>query len=172
MTDRDVLVAYSSQSGSTAEIAEVIAKELRRAGLAADCRQASAVGDIEPYGAVILGSGVFLARRGLDGGGFLARHAMPLASRRVWLFASGPIGREHDEADGGVAGGVMAVAQRIGAEGAAAFGALAPTSERNPLEHLVPIDLARVRTWARAIANDLAAKNAVARPADSVAAVL
>lgn len=172
MTHSDVLIAYASQSGSTAEIAEVIATELRRAGLAVDCRQASAVGDLEPYGAVILGSGVFLARRGSDGGGFLTRHAAALATRRVWLFASGPIGREHDDAEGGASGGVMAVAERIGAEGAVAFGALVPSVDRNPLEHLVPIDLARVRAWARAIAADLGRPASVSQPARDVAAAL
>jgi menaquinone-dependent protoporphyrinogen oxidase len=167
MTAGRVLVAYASQSGSTAAIAEVIARELDRAGLTVDRMQASEVGDLEPYGAVILGSGVFLARRSADGGGFLVRHATQLAGRRVWLFAVGPIGRPHagaaDEA-------VVEVARRIGAAGAATFGSLDPAIDGDPLEHLEPVDLARVRAWARAIASELTpAHEAPARA--SIAAV-
>jgi menaquinone-dependent protoporphyrinogen oxidase len=155
MSARDVLVAYASQTGSTAGIAGVITAELRRAGLSVDSRPASAVNDLGSYGAVILGSGVFLARRGSDGGGFLVRHAAALGTRRVWLFAVGPIGRPHDGDAGRDADGVIDVARRIGAEGAAAFGSLGPATGADPLDGLEPVDLRRVRAWARAIAADL-----------------
>jgi menaquinone-dependent protoporphyrinogen oxidase len=164
MSARDVLVAYASQTGSTAGIAGVIVDELRRAGLPVESRRASEVSDLGPYGAVILGSGVFLARRGSDGGGFLARHAAALANRRVWLFAVGPIGRPHAADAGRDADGVMDVARSIGAEGAAAFGSLGPATGADPLDCLEPVDLGRVRAWARAIALDLVTPRPAAAP--------
>ena len=50
-----VLVAFSSQTGSTAGVAEVIAAALLREGLVVECRQTRDVADVAPYGAVILG---------------------------------------------------------------------------------------------------------------------
>ncbi len=51
-----VLVAYASKRGSTAEIAEVIAATLRQEGLEVDCKRAGETGDLDAYGAVVLGS--------------------------------------------------------------------------------------------------------------------
>jgi Flavodoxin domain len=45
------LVAYASKNGSTAEIRQVIAEELRSHGVEADCREAGEVRDLNPYGA-------------------------------------------------------------------------------------------------------------------------
>ncbi len=155
MTAKRVLVAYASQAGSTAGIASAIAAELRNAGLTVDCRPASEVRDVTGYAAVVLGSGVFLARRGSDGGGFLSRHAEGLGNRWVWLFAAGPIGRGLTRASTADEGAVMDVARRIGARGAATFGALAPNIDGDPLDWLEPVDLTHVRGWARSIAEDL-----------------
>lgn len=155
-----VLVTFSSQNGSTAGIAEVLCAELSAAGLAVDCRPGAEVTDVSPYGAVIVGSGVFLARRRSDGGGFLARHADALREREVWLFSAGPIGApDADVADDPLAdeAPVVRVAHAIGARGAATFGtsrALATSAD----ERLSPnrwSDPARARTWARSIAAEL-----------------
>jgi menaquinone-dependent protoporphyrinogen oxidase len=156
MSAPEVLVAFASQTGSTAGIAQVIAAELRRAGLAIDCRPASEVADVTGYRAVILGSGVFLPRRASDGGGFLARHAADLAERRVWLFCSGPIGRGRvPGSDAPAECSVMDVARAIGARGAAAFGTLGLINGDPSLDGLHPVDHDRVRAWARAIGVEL-----------------
>ncbi|HEX3608394.1 MAG TPA: flavodoxin domain-containing protein [Solirubrobacterales bacterium] len=55
-----VLVAHASRRGSTAEIAEAVAGTLRRGGVAADCEAAHDVKSLEPYGAVVLGSAVYM----------------------------------------------------------------------------------------------------------------
>jgi menaquinone-dependent protoporphyrinogen oxidase len=173
MSDRNVLVAFASQTGSTAGIAEVIADELRRARFTVDCRPAGEVADLTGYAAVILGSGVFLPRRAADGGGFLARHAEGLTSRDVWLFCAGPIGRGRaTEAGLRAECAVMDVARAIGARGAAAFGAVGLPADVDPLERLAPVDRGRVRAWAREIASDLDASRRWPVRLAGVAAVL
>lgn len=165
-TDR-VLVAFASRNGSTAGVADTIAAELRTAGFAVDCRAVADVGDLEPYGAIVLGSGVFLTRRRSDGGGFIARYAEALRRRAVWLFSAGPIGGADtatpddplcDESP------VIRVAYAIGARGAATFGSArlrADPNEGGPPSG-DPGDLERVRTWARSIASDLHRRRATA----------
>ena len=93
MGDQRVLVAFANRAGSTAGIAGSIATVLRRAGLSVECRLASEVEDVTGYDAVILGSGLYVPRRSSDGGGFLARHRAALATKALWLFCAGPIGR-------------------------------------------------------------------------------
>ena len=154
MRARPVLVAFASQTGSTARIAEAIAGELREAGVAVECRPASEVESLRPYAALVLGSGVFLRQRASDGGGFLAHHAGCVLERPVWLFCSGPIGRGRPPDAGAAAGPteecpVMAVARTIHARGAAAFGS---DSLDGAAEGFDPVDLRRVRAWARGIA--------------------
>ncbi len=163
MGDQRVLVAFANQAGSTAGIAGVIAAVLVRSGLDVDCRVAREVTDVTPYRAVILGSGVFVTRRRSDGGGFLARHGAALATRPVWLFCAGPIGRGRcvtgttaDEADDC---SVVAVARDVGARGAAVFGPIGVTAQLDAMDRLGPVNLQRVRAWAAEIAADLGSVN-------------
>jgi hypothetical protein len=158
MADPRVLVAFANQAGSTAAIADIVAATLRRAGLVADCRLAAEVEDVGQYTAVIIGSGVFVPSRRSDGGGFLTRHEVAMASRRVWLFSAGPLGRGHCH---GVAGEdqedctVTAVARAIGARGAAIFGPIGLPADADPVEAMGPLDHELVRAWALEIAADL-----------------
>ncbi len=146
-----VLIAFASQSGSTAAIADVIAGELRAAGFEVDCRPASDVSTLGPYTALVLGSGVFVRSRGADGGGFLTRHAATLATLPVWLFSAGPIGGGHDVEPGAMPDRpVVDVARAIGARGAATFGALDATADADMLAR--PVELPCVRAWAHEIA--------------------
>jgi menaquinone-dependent protoporphyrinogen oxidase len=156
MADQRVLVAFASQSGSTAGIASAIAEVLRQAGLSVDCRPAGEVTDVAPYGAVILGSGVYVRRSASDGGGFLARHRAALATRRVWLFGAGPIGR----GQGGPASAVgtddcsvTVVASAVGARGAAVFGPIGLADDPGPPGL---VERQRVSEWAAGIASELA----------------
>jgi len=154
-----VLVAFSNQTGSTAGIAEAITAVLLREGLTVECRQARDVTDVSAYQAVILGSGVFVPSRRSDGGGFLTRHAASLATRPIWLFCAGPIGdgRLSAESVPLPAGcSVMAVAEGVGARGAAVFGPVGIPAGTDPMERLAPVDLPAVRAWAAQIAAELA----------------
>ncbi len=161
MGDKRVLVAFANQAGSTAGIATTIATVLDHAGLAVDCRLAAEVADLGPYDAVVLGSGVFVPRRRSDGGGFLVRHQEALRDRRLWLFCAGPIGR--GRCGSGTAPGqsddcgVVAVAQAVGARGAAMFGPTGLPADGDPAARLGPVDVQRVRAWAVAIAEQLRA---------------
>ncbi len=87
-----VLVAYATKYGATAEIAERIGQTLREADLPADVRPAQEVADLTPYGAVVLGSAVYIGRWRKEAAEFLQVHEDALAQRPVWLFSSGPTG--------------------------------------------------------------------------------
>lgn len=160
-----VLVAFASEQGSTAEIARLIARTLRERGLDADCLPATSVDDVTPYEGVVLGSGVFLPRHGSDGQGFLARHAATLRGRRVWLFASGPLGRVAHARGVPTGAGVpdapgddsplARVAREVGARGQAAFGAMPDDAVRPGRDADARDRAGQVRRWADAIAADL-----------------
>jgi menaquinone-dependent protoporphyrinogen oxidase len=90
--DGKVLVAYASKYGATAEIAEKIGAVLRQAGLAADVLSVERVGDLTPYGAIVLGSAVYMGQWRKEAVAFLETNEQALAARPVWLFSSGPTG--------------------------------------------------------------------------------
>lgn len=60
MEEKRVLVAYASERGSTAEIADAVGEALRRHGLVADSRPVAEVANLTYYPAVILGSAVYM----------------------------------------------------------------------------------------------------------------
>ena len=63
-SERRVLVAYASRMGSTAEIAEAIADQLRTHGLDVVTAACSAAPDPDGFDAVLVGSAVYATRRG------------------------------------------------------------------------------------------------------------
>jgi len=87
-----VLVAYASRFGSTRAIALRIGGVLAAAGLAVDVQAAGDSGEIDVYGAVVIGSTVEAGRWLPDAVSFVERHRTELAVRPVWLFSSGPLG--------------------------------------------------------------------------------
>ena len=91
--DKQVLVAYATKHGATAEIAEKIGQVLREAGLQVDVQAADRVGDLSAYQAVVLGSAVYIGQWRKEAAKFLTAHETALAGRPVWLFSSGPTGQ-------------------------------------------------------------------------------
>jgi menaquinone-dependent protoporphyrinogen oxidase len=91
-TTMNVLVAVASRHGSTREIAQAVAVELRHAGHSVDVRDARHVDDVGPYGAVIIGSAVYMGNWLSEGSQLVDRARTQLAALPVWLFSSGPIG--------------------------------------------------------------------------------
>jgi menaquinone-dependent protoporphyrinogen oxidase len=90
---KQVLVAYASKYGSTAEIAEKIGQVLRQAGLQTDVLPVDRVQDPAPYTAIVLGSAMYIGQWQGKASKFLQANEKLLAQRPVWLFTSGPTGK-------------------------------------------------------------------------------
>ena len=89
-----VLVVVASRHGSTLEVAQAIAEELRGAGQEVDLRAADEVASLDPYQAVVLGSAVYVGNWLPEARRFVEQHGAQLETRPVWLFSSGPLGAE------------------------------------------------------------------------------
>jgi menaquinone-dependent protoporphyrinogen oxidase len=88
----NVLVAYGSRYGATAEIAEKIGDVIRQEGIAADVLPAGRAGDISRYGAFIIGSAAYVGQWRKDAVNLVARNEKLLSAHPVWIFSSGPTG--------------------------------------------------------------------------------
>jgi menaquinone-dependent protoporphyrinogen oxidase len=55
-----ILVAYASKQGSTAEIAQAIAKELQAAGHTADAADVTGIASLEGYAGVVIGGPMYM----------------------------------------------------------------------------------------------------------------
>ena len=95
-----VLVAVASKHGGTRGIAEAVADELRAMGIEAEVRDVDEVADPGHYDAVVLGSAVYMGNWMEDAQRFVAGHREALAAVPVWLFSSGPLGREEPQPKG------------------------------------------------------------------------
>jgi menaquinone-dependent protoporphyrinogen oxidase len=96
--DKKVLVTYASKYGATSEIAEKIAEVLGQAGLQVDLKPVKEARDSSPYGAVVLGSAVYIGAWQKDAEKFLKKNEQALSKIPVWIFSSGPTG-EGDPAE-------------------------------------------------------------------------
>ena len=92
MMDNRILVAYATKYGATTEIAEKIGQVLQEAGLPTDVQNVQEVNDLTSYGAVVLGSAVYIGSWRKEAAKFLQDNEQALAERPVWLFSSGPTG--------------------------------------------------------------------------------
>ena len=117
-----VLVAYATKYGSTREIAELIGRTLREAGLEADVVEVRAVAQVSEYDAVVLGSALYAAHWQRDANRFVARHLVALQARPVWLFSSGPLDRSAESGTVPISPHVAAVTDPIGAREHRTFG--------------------------------------------------
>lgn len=87
-----VLVAVASRHGSTREIGDAVAEVLTGSGFDVTVADPDDVDTVEPYGAVVLGSSVYVGRWAASARAMVDRCACCLVSRPVWLFSSGPVG--------------------------------------------------------------------------------
>jgi menaquinone-dependent protoporphyrinogen oxidase len=90
MKTKSVLLAYATRYGSTREVAEAIAAELRKAGLEVDIQPMREVKTLDRYDAVVLGAAIYNTRWHPDAGLFLSQHREALKQRPVAIFALGP----------------------------------------------------------------------------------
>ncbi len=162
MTTR-VLVAYGTEHGSTAEIAEWIAHDLRSRGLVAEVASAGAVRDVDGFDAVILGGALSGGRWHRDARRFARRYATALRGRPVWLFSSGPLDHSAEERDIPPVRSAARAARWLDARGHTTFGGRLRASARGfPASAMARTragdfrDRDQVRAWADTIAADLA----------------
>jgi menaquinone-dependent protoporphyrinogen oxidase len=88
----NVLVAYASKYGATAEIAQKIGDVLRAAGVPVTVLSVENVRDVSSYDAVVLGSAVYTGHWLKEAVAFLETNEKILATKPVWFFSSGPTG--------------------------------------------------------------------------------
>lgn len=157
-----ILVAYASKHGSTAEIAEVLGDELRRAGAEADVKQASDVRDLEHYDGVVLGSAVYMKRWRPEARHLLHRLEHDLGDRPLWIFNSGPVGEAKTDETWCEPAKILHKAQRLNLRDHVIFGGRVPQDPHNfveramlkntPPEKQDARDFDEIRGWARQIA--------------------
>jgi menaquinone-dependent protoporphyrinogen oxidase len=90
--NNNVLVAYATKYGATAEIAQRIGQTLQQAGFDATVAPVDQAGDPASYAAVVLGSAVYAGSWRKEAATWLEAHEAALAGRPTWLFSSGPTG--------------------------------------------------------------------------------
>ncbi|KOG54749.1 flavodoxin [Streptomyces griseoflavus] len=163
MTGKRVLVAYGTQNGGTAGIAEEIAATLEKDGLAAEPRPAADVTDVTAYDAVVLGGGLYAGRWHRDARRFARRLRSALLERPVWCFSSGPLDATATQKDIPPTRAVQRHMSRIKARGHTTFGGrldphpqgwLARSMAKRGMAHDWR-DFDQIRAWAHTIATDL-----------------
>ena len=155
-----VLVTYATKHGATAEIAEAIADELQKAGLAADCRPVDEAGDLDGFDGVVLGSAVYMKRWRPEARRFLKRNARALGERPFWIFSSGPCG-ERPDPEWAEPARTVKRAEELGARDHVVFGGRLPLEPSNFMERAMVDscppesrdlrDWDEIRAWAREI---------------------
>ena len=95
-----VLVAYASKYGSTKGIAEFIGEKLQLRGIHADVQEVGAVDDSGVYDAFVIGSAAYMQHWLKEAKQFVSQNRSVLRSRPVWLFSSGPVGKEAKDPKG------------------------------------------------------------------------
>lgn len=83
---RKILVAYASQAGFTAGVAEEIGRTLAENGAAVDVRPMKSVTDLAPYQAVVAGSAIHGGKWLTDGERFLRQHRTALGQKPLAAF--------------------------------------------------------------------------------------
>jgi menaquinone-dependent protoporphyrinogen oxidase len=163
-TNPRVLVAYASKHGSTEEIAQAIAERLQAEGLESDCRHAGDVKELDGYGAVVLGSAVYMKRWRHEAKRFLHRHRGDLARMPFWIFSSGYVGEAERNAAWEEPAGVVKTVEELGAREHVVFGGRVPTdggpmaramAKGTPPESADRRDWDEIGAWAAGIAGAL-----------------
>jgi len=86
-----ILVTYATRSGSSEEVAQVVADVLRQNGLAIEVQPAKAVHSLELYSAVVLAAALYMGRLHKHARRFLTAHSVALSKLPVALFVLGPV---------------------------------------------------------------------------------
>lgn len=84
-----ILIAYATRMGSSAEIAQALANELRATGQTADAVETEKVASLQGYDAVVIGGPMYMGHMDKRIGTFVKRHAPGLSLVPVAAFAVG-----------------------------------------------------------------------------------
>jgi menaquinone-dependent protoporphyrinogen oxidase len=165
-----VLIAVSSKHGSTREIAGSIGETIRDAGIETEVVDAQDVGSVAPYDAVIVGSAVHMGRWMGPARALVNGSADALRARPVWLFSSGPLGRDIVDTDDAAEG--LKLLELVGGREHRVFAGKADKQGLGFVERRIlsmvknPYgdhrDWTAVRAWAISIASELTAIPATA----------
>ena len=93
------LVAYATSYGSTAEVAEAVAKKLREKGAEVEVQNMKKLRSLEGYDAVVLGVPLYMFKLHKDARRMLGTYAESLKRVPVALFALGPFNDDEKEWD-------------------------------------------------------------------------
>jgi menaquinone-dependent protoporphyrinogen oxidase len=96
----NILITVASRHGSTREIAEMLAQELRMADHSVDVRKIEEGPSIALYDAVIIGSAIYMGKWLPSAEQFVQDNRVRLGEVPIWLFSSGPLGRENPQPTG------------------------------------------------------------------------
>lgn len=117
-----VLVAYGSKMGGTAEIAEAIAGRLGTHDLEVTFEDAGEVDDLSGYEAVVLGSSLYAGRWRSESVRVLRRLVHDGFAGPVWLFHSGPLTDEEAHTPQDLPRKVAGLADQLEVRGVVTFG--------------------------------------------------
>lgn len=159
----NVLVAYGTTNGSTAEIAEAIAEVLRKDGLTVEALPARSVQSAASYDAVVVGSGLYAGRWHKDARRFVRRHGKALAERPLWLFSSGPLDPSASERDIPPVPGVKKAMVRLDVREHVTFGGCLQEGAKGWVARMIVRngkggdfrDFEQIETWAARIGQEL-----------------
>lgn len=151
-----ILVAYGSERGGTAGIAERIAATLRERGDDVTLAPAERVRDVRGYDAVVLGGALYAFRWHAAARRFVMRHAKALREREVWTFSSGPLDDSASKKEIAPIPQVQRLIDHVGARGHATFGGrLEANAKGFPASAMAKEsagdwrDWQRIESWAR-----------------------
>jgi menaquinone-dependent protoporphyrinogen oxidase len=167
-----VLMAYGSKHGSTQEVAEAIAEELRAHGLDIEMLPAGAVDDLRPYTGVIVGGSIYTGRWHGEAVGLLERHKYALDALPLAVFGMGPRTLEAHDVESSMAQLRRSLAKvpEVEPVAVAVFGgAVKPHALRFPFSRM-PASDARdwdaIRSWAADLAHTFDYGKAASDPRD------
>jgi len=95
-----ILVAYTTRTGSTAEVAQAIGASLQNAGLSVEVTPMRSMKSIGERTAVVLGAPLYAGRLPGDFNRFLSRNKSGFAAAKVWVFVLGPTERKPEQFTG------------------------------------------------------------------------
>ncbi|MGI5452075.1 flavodoxin domain-containing protein [Streptomyces sp. CA-249302] len=159
----NVLVAYGSTNGSTAQIAEAVAAVLCKEGLTAEALPAGSVPDVTRYDAVVVGGGLYAGRWQKDARRFVRSNRRALAERPLWLFSSGPLDASASEKDIPPVHGVRRAMARLDARGHVTFGGCLEEGAKGRIARSIVRngkggdfrDFPEIEAWAARVAGEL-----------------